>query len=279
MLLALALAVSAQQVPDIRYLNVKLEEIKLPIIAGAKEFTLGLKRQASETYSLYVNELEAGHFTSQPIAYKDVLIGYTTWSITPAVIGDKSGLALSSKSMRNQAYVRGKLEYELRHFAERTWYISDEGKILSESCEYKLATGTWKMDATYGAEDYTVTLTAPGQRPRTVTRSPGCGMDELSQSAFVPMLKPDPTGKKITVLKPEKEFWLLDPFTGMPVMLKAKVRGSFTAKGIFNRDWSGPEIEFTGYREPFSAWVTHEGVLMRVKMPEGVYLEIEQKPG
>lgn len=272
------LALTAQEAPDIRHLNVKLEEIKLPIIAGAKEFTLGIQRQASQTYSLYVNELESGNFTSQPIGYKDVLIGYTGWSVTPAVIGSTPCVALSSKSHRNQAYARGKTIFELRHQAERTWYITDEGKIVAESCEYKLATGTWKMDATYGAEDYTVTLTAPGQRPRTVTRSPGIGMDVLATSAFEPMLKPDPTGKSITVLKREKEFWLLDPFTGMPVMLKAQVRGSFTAN-IFRREWRGPEVEFSGYREPFTAWVTHEGVLMRVKMPEGVYLEIEQKPG
>jgi len=277
MLALLCLAAISQEVPNLGYLKLKPEDLELPVMGGAREFVMGLGKQSSQTFSLYVNQLDAGHFDSQPVNYEDVLIGFTAWSVTPAVIGDKVCLAVSTKASRNQTVTRGRDVIGLKHQAERTWYVTEQGKIIAENCVMKMATGTWTMDAAYGTEDYTVTLTAPGTAKKTITRMPGCGMEELSQSAFLPMLKADPNGKKAEVVRAEKEFWLLDPFTGMPVQMKAKVRGSFNAT-LFRRFWTGPQVEFTGYREPFSAWVSHEGLLMRVQLPKGVYLQIENKP-
>jgi hypothetical protein len=280
MLAALGLVLVGQQVqeiPDVRFLNLKPDELLLPVFAGAKEFVFGIAKQSAQTYSLYVNELEAGHFDSQPVAYSDVLIGFTGWSVTPAVFGSTPCLALSTRAHRNQTVTRGKSLIGLKHEAERTWYVTEEGQILGEDCTLKMATGTWKMEATYGAEEYTATLSAPNQAPRKVVRSPGCGMDELSKSAFVPMLRADPAGKKSEILKADKTFWLLDPFTAVPVQIKAKVRGSFNAT-LFQRFWTGPQVEFSGYREPYTAWVSHEGVLMRVQLPKGTFLQIENKP-
>lgn len=277
MLALLCATVLAQEVPALGYLKLKPEDLEVPIFAGAKEFIFGVAKSSSQTFSLYVNPLEAGAFNSQPVNYEDVMIGFTSWSVTSAVSGSTPCIALSTKGHRNQTVTRGRDVLGLKHQAERTWYVTEAGKIIAENAEYKMATGTWTMDATYGTEDYTITLSAPGQPKRTLTRSPGCGMAELSETAFRPMLKADPNGKKAEVLLGEKEFWLLDPFTGMPVQLKAKVRGSFNAT-LFKRFWTGPQVEFTGYREPYSAWVSHEGVLMRIQLRKGLYLQIEQKP-
>lgn len=277
LVLASVFAQQVQEISDARHLKLKPDDLLLPVFGGAKEFIFGIAKQSSQTYTLYVNELDAGNFSSQPISYSDVLMGYTSWSVSPAVIGSTPCLALSTKALRNQTVPRGKDLFGIRHEGTRTWYVTEKGRIVAEQCTLKTAIGTWTMDVDYGPESFTARLTAPNQPPRTITREPGCGMDELTESAFAPMLRADPAGKNCEVLKLEKSFWLLDPFTAMPVQMNARVRGSFNAT-LFKRFWTGPQVEFTGYREPYSAWVSHEGVMMKLQLPKGVYLQIENKP-
>lgn len=272
----LALALFGQQMLDPKYLPIPPGDLKLPVLAGAQELVLGIHKQASQVYDLFENQLEAGKYGDKvPINYIDARIGHTRWTVSPALVGSSPGFALDTTAERNQAYEYRKFIYELRHRASRTWYVSEEGKLLAETCDLELATGRWTMDVTYGPDEYTVTFTQPNKPKRTQTVTPGCGMDALTADPFKPMVKAGSGGAPLEILLKEKEFYILDPMTISPMKCKALVSGSFSGE-MFNRKWAGKEIEITGGREKQTAWIANDGRFMRLNMPNGVYLQIGQ---
>jgi hypothetical protein len=272
----LALTLFGQQILDPRTLPIPPAELKPPILAGVQEIVLGVQPQSSRTYSLFMNQLDSGKYGDKiPINYQDVRIGQTTWTVSPGVYGSTSCLALETSASRNQAWEYRKFIYELRHRATRTWYISEAGKLLGETCDLELATGRWTMDVAYGIDDYTVTFSAPNKPKRTQTVTPGCGIEALTLDPFKPMLKPGVGGAKLEVLLKEKEFYILDPMTVSPVKHKALAVGTFSGE-LFNRKWTGREVEITGGKETQKVWIADDGRFMRMNLPNGVYLMIEQ---
>ena len=279
MLAAIAALVFGQQIPDVRYLPIKQTELQFPVFAGAQEFAMGIKRQQSRTMGLFVNQLESGAYGDKiPINYNDVRVGHTMWSVSPGVYGSSSCMAISCDASRNQAWEYRKTIYGLKHKASRTWYVDDNGKLLGETCDVEMATGRWTMDVSYGAEEYTVTSSGPNKPRRTMTVTPGCGIEALTLAPFKPMLKPDPAGKESEVLMKEKEFYLLDPVSAAPVKYVARVSGSFSGE-MFERKWTGREVEIVGGTEKFTAWLTHDGMWIKAVLASaGTYLILDQKP-
>lgn len=279
MIASLTLLILGQQIPDIRSIPIKQSELQFPIFAGAQEFAMGIKRQSSRTLGMFVNQLEAGAYGNQkPINYHDVRVGHTLWSVSPGVYGSSACMAIDCSASRNQAWEYRKAIYELRHRAKRTWYVDDNGKLLGETCDVEMATGRWTMDVSYGTEEYTVTFSAPGKPKKSLTVTPGCGIEALTIAPFKPMLKPDPTGKESEVLVKEKEFYLLDPITAAPVKFTARVSGSFSGE-LFERKWTGREVEIVGGSEKQTAWIAHDGTMLKsVLSSAGTYLILDQKP-
>lgn len=275
----LAALILGQEVPDLRFLPIKPSELQQPVFAGAQEFILGPKTQNSRTMGMFVNTLEAGQYGDRkPINYVDARVGHSTWSVSPGVFGSTPCVAISCIASRNQTWELRKTIYGLKHKGTRTWYIDEKGKLLGETCDMEMATGRWTMDVTYGPEEYTVTSTAPGRPKRTLSVTPGCGMEALTIAPFTPMLKPDPAGKASEVLVKEKEFYLLDPLSASPVKYRARVSGSFSGE-LFNRGYTGREIEISGGPEVERAWIAHDGTLLKMVMSTaGAYLVLEQKP-
>lgn len=279
MLALLLTAVLGQQIPDLKYLPIKQSELQFPVFAGAQEFAMGIKRQQSRTLGMFVNQLESGVYGDKvPINYNDVRIGFTMWSVSPGVFGSSSCMAISCDASRNQAWEYRKTIYGLKHKGSRTWYVDDNGKLLGETCDLEMATGHWTLDVVYGAEEYTVTASSPDKPKRTLTVTPGCTMEALTIAPFKPMLKPDPLGKESEILMKEKEFYLLDPVSAAPVKYVARVSGTFSGE-IFDRKWTGREVEIVGGSEKQTAWITHDGTWLKaVLATAGTYLVLDQKP-
>ncbi len=277
MLIALALALHPQEIIDYRYLPLQIKDYEIPVIAGQKEMVLGIGPQRSETYGFFINELEAKNYSRPPINYSDVRSGYSSWSVGNSVFGSESGFALESKAYRIQEIEWKQQIVRMKHFGNRTWYLDKTGKILGETCVMKMATGTWTMDVKYGTDDYTVTFSSPGKPTKTQTITPGCTMDELTVMPFKPMLRVKGSDVEPEVLMREKEFYLLDPFTVAPQKFKATLMSTFHAD-IFGRKWNGRQIELKGGYETQTAWISNEGVLMKLVMPRGRYLTIENNP-
>lgn len=279
MLAALIGLTIAQEIPDLRYLPIKQSELQFPIFAGAQEIAVGAKRQSPRTLGFFVNSLEAGHFGDKvPTNYVDARVGHTTWSVTPGVFGSSPCLAISCTAFRNQSWEYRKTVYGLKHKGSRTWYVDEGGKLLGETCDLEMATGRWSLDVTYGKEDYTVTSTVPGKPRRTLTVTPGCGIEALTIDPFRPMIKADPTGKAAEVLLKEKTYYALDPMTASPLKYTARVSGAFSGK-IFDRDYTGLEVELVGGPERQYAWIAHDGNMLKMVLSTaGAYLLLDMKP-
>jgi hypothetical protein len=94
------------------------------------------------------------------------------------------------------------------------------------------------------------------------------GMDELTSTAFKPMIKvPD------EVVLPEKDFYLLDPFTGGLVKHHAKVKGKFVGTWADDRV-SGKEVEISGGVEKQIVSVTTQGFVVKVVLEKYKFLSL-----
>lgn len=275
-LIALGLA---QEIPSIGSIPIQVSELQFPVFGGPQEMILGVKKQSRRTMGFFVNTLEAGQYgDKQPINYIDARVGYASWAVTASVLGSTPGYAITCESNRNQSWEWRKKIYGLRHRGSRTWYLDESGKLLAETCDLEMATGRWTMDVTYGAEDFTVTISSPKQPRKTMTVNPGCGIEALTIDPFRPMLRPDPTGKESEVLLKEKEFYLLDPLSASPTKYKARISGSFGGE-MFDKKWTGREVEIVGGPEKQTAWISHSGVwLKHVLGTPGAFLILDQKP-
>lgn len=267
--------------------------IQEPVVAGQREIALGLLPHRLETVGLYHtfviggggkaegsiewNTGKAGLTQQIPMApqEEDVRIGSCSWSVRPTVVGSKLGSLLETDATRNQHVKipigRGQfLERDIKNFQKRSYFVGDDGKIISERAEVRNEKGYWAMEATYGADSYDLRIQKPGMPEVRSTVTPGCGMDAL-HAMFKPMLK----GQDV-VLK-EKEFYMLDPYTGAPQKHTAKVAGRFGGK-FSNMQFEGRYVDITGPVLTNRAFLSYEGELMRVDAPGAVYLHIEIEP-
>lgn len=265
--------------------------IEEPALAGQREMVFGVTPHDLETVGFYhqmssavradiqergsydqgtkIREIAGSGFTEEE------RVGSTSWSVKPTVIGDKVGRMLETEGFRN---VRGavkvtsatsaKLDY--RTFQRRTYFVDPKGQIIFEhAVAENPKVGHVEMHAEYGKDSYDLTLTTPqGTTRRTI--SPGCGMEGLN-ALFTPMLK------GTDVLVKQKEFWVLDPYTGGPQKFTATVSGRFTGK-FYEKSWDGRTIDIVGKDFFQRIYVSYEGLLMRVEQSNGYYLHIEQDP-
>lgn len=283
-LLALVLLAQAQRNPY----QFPIEEPALP---GQREMIYGLSSHPQETVGLYhslssaikpiieeqgtlgtgttIREVAGGTITEEE------RVGSATWSVKPAVFGDQVCRILETEGFRN---VRGEIKLssrtsqklDYRTFQKRTYIVSDTGKLLSEeSIVENPKVGRVEMAVKYGEDSYDLTLVKAGKKT-TSTVNPGFDMS-LFHAIFTPMLK----GNEI--LLKEKEFVALDPYTGGPIKYRAKISGRFGGK-FYEKQFQGHYVDITSKETYQRAYISYDGVFLKVEQPKGYYLHIEQKP-
>lgn len=267
-------------------------QILEPILAGQREIALGLVPQRLDTFGFYHSFLvgagvrgggdiqwnaDRGAVTSPIPASpmeESVRIGGTSWSVKPAVIGSQIGTLFEADGFRNQHVEMNigrtqTIKQDIRNFQKRTYFVGDDGKIIWEKSEVRNEKGVWLMEAKYGPDSYDLHLVTPtGEKKMTV--NPGPGVDAI-HAQFKPMLK----GQDI--LLKEKEFYVLDPYTGTPKKYTAKVAGRFGGK-FSDMMFEGRYIDIEGEGSKTRAYISYEGTMLRVDAPGNTYLHIEQAP-
>lgn len=254
----------------------KLKDLELPIIAVHREIVIGPKERPLEVMGLFVDNYQKmwDEYKRAPINFDNTRIGTMSVRVRKAVIGNQECFDIDAEGTRTQKLKQGYEALEFRMQAQRHWFVTAEGKILAESYSLIAPGHAWTMEATYDKDTYTAVLTSPDRGKRTVGPvHPAVPMDVLTTSAFKPMLKlPD------EFLVKEKDYYLLDPFTG------GAVKHSVRYKAPFGGTWdqvryTGQDLEFKGGTQPETASLTKQGWLMKVLLEKYLYLHIEDKPG
>jgi hypothetical protein len=276
MIATLVIALAIQQKDPYRL------EVEDPILAFQREIILGVSTKAQESLGLY-HGFTVGAVNSIPLGdisvtfgevEETVRVGNTTWSVKPSVFGDQLGYVLESDGIRNQkASIKvapnQALENNVRNTLYRQYFVNEKGEILYEEARAVNGKGRFSMQATYGKDSFDLRI-EDARGVRTSTVNPGCGIEGLNEM-FKPMIK----GQDI--LLKEKTFYVLDPYTGTPQKYVAKVAGRFSGK-YSDELYEGRCVEITGPKEVQKAFISYEGVLMKVEATGRYYLHIESAP-
>jgi len=267
MILALALAFEQQIAP------ISLRQIEPPIMGGMREIILGPVERKEDTLTLLVNNYEKMYdeLGRAPVNFENTRIGSLITAARAAIFGSDVCVNIDTSSTRTQELKSGYELISLRMRLTRNWWVTPEGRILAEAFKLDAGGNIWSMDVKYDKETYTAVLRSPDKGTRTLGPvTPGMGMDELTMSAFRPMIKlPE------EVLLREKEFWLLDPFTGAPVKHKARVKGSFNGTWYDDRV-KGQEVEITGGREKQVVSLSTQGFVVKSLLENYKYLSLSK---
>ncbi|MEQ1823844.1 MAG: hypothetical protein ABL949_15155 [Fimbriimonadaceae bacterium] len=254
----------------------RLKELELPVVAVYREIALGPVERPLEVLGLYVDNYQKmwDEYKRAPINFDNTRIGTSSSRVRKALVGNLECLDIDAEATRTQKLKRPNEVLEFRLRVQRHWYVTPEGRLIAESFRLEGPGCEWTMEATYNKDTYTVVLTSPDRGTRTLGPiHPGMPMEELTGSAFRPMLKlPD------QALLKDKEFYLLDPFTGGPVKQSVRLRGPYSGTWDGNR-YSGQEFEFKNGSATQIASVTKQGWLIKTLLEKYLYLHLEDKPG
>lgn len=265
MIFALALAFQQPVVP------LSLRQIEPPVMGGMREIILGPVERREDTLSLMINNYDKMYdeLGRAPVNFVNPRIGSLSTAARAAILGSNQCVHIDTASTRTQDLKSGYERFELRMRLNRSWWVTPEGRILAESFRLDAGGNIWTMEVKYDKETYTAVLSSPDKGVRTLGPvTPGMGMDELTTSAFKPMIKlPD------EVVLRDKEFWLLDPFTGGPVKHKARVKGKFNGTWYDSRV-NGHEVEITGGVEKQQISLTNQGLLVKSVLEKYKYLTL-----
>jgi hypothetical protein len=255
--------------------QLRLKDLELPVISIHREVLIGAKVQPLEIYGLYVDNYQKmwDELKRAPINFDNVRIGTLSVRIRKALIGSQECLEIDAQASRAQKIKFAGENLEIRLQAQRHWFVTERGRILSESYQLDAAGQVWTMEANYDKDTYSVVLVSPDRGKRSMGPiHPAMPMEELANSAFRPIFRlPN------EMLLKEKTYYLLDPFTGTPVKQSVKSSGPFG--GVWGGvRYTGQDFEFIGGPNAQKASLTKQGWLMKIALEKFLYLHIEEKP-
>ncbi len=262
--LAIALLVQEPVVP------LRLQQLDVPIMGGIREIVVGPVARQNDTLGLFINNLDL--MTDQnggkaPSNFNNPRIGSLSSAVRVSLLGSTETLMVDTESTRTQTLKIGYENIDLRMKMSRKWFVNLEGRIISESFRLEAGGNVWTCDVKYDQDTYTAYLSSPDRGRRTLGPvTPFMGMDEVTTTAFKPMVKlPD------EIVLREKSFYMIDPFTGGPVKYLAKYRGKFAGTFIDDRV-RGHEFEITGGVEKQIVSITNGGWVVKAVLEKYKYL-------
>lgn len=266
MICAVALASILQQ----PLVPLSLKQLEVPVMGGIREIVIGPVARKNDTVGLFINNYDLMTDENKgkpPVNFENPRIGSMSSAVRPSLYGDKECVMIDTESTRTQSLKSGYEWFDLRMKMSRKWFVTAEGKILAETFRFEVAGNVWTCDVKYDKETYTAILSSPQRRTWTLGPvTPYMGMEELTETAFKPMIKtPD------EVLLREKLFYMIDPFTGGILKMNAKYRGKFNGSYLDDRV-QGHEVEITGGPEKQIISVTNDGWLIKGLLEKYKYL-------
>lgn len=248
-----------------------LKQIEVPIMGGMREIIVGPIARKNDTLGLYINNYDKMYDESGkvPSNFENPRIGSVSSAVRPALLGNVSCFQIDTESTRTQELTIGYERISLRMKMSRQWWVTEEGRVVAETFRLDAGGNVWTMDVKYEKETYTATLSSPDRGTRTLGPvTPWMGMDDLTTTAFRPMIRlPE------EVVTPEKDYYLLDPFTGGPVKFHAKVKGKFSGTWVDDRV-SGKEVEVTGGVEKQVISLSNQGYVVKAALEKYKFLTL-----
>lgn len=268
--LALTLALAAPQNP-----RLYLKEMELPVFVPFNEILVGVEKHPLDMLGIFMSQERFAFDVTgkQPKNWEDARVGNFQFAVRNSVYKGQAGLVVSLESSRNQAVVRNRFEYRVRHKLTRSFYVDDKGVLLGEEFRLDSSSGVYEMQAEFGADSYTITLTSPDRGKRKLGPIfPAVEMKDLRENLFKPMWD----GKKQELTKKEKTFYLLDPYTGGVLTYKAMDQAKFSGFH-FGKKRLGHTIQITGGPSPYTVYFAQEGEILIGQLEGYGYLLRDQQ--
>ncbi|MFY9235458.1 MAG: hypothetical protein WAO58_13480 [Fimbriimonadaceae bacterium] len=241
-----------------------------PWLGGQKEYALGVQLQSPSVLGLYVSRKTGTSFGD--VVNKtsiDLRLGWMGWKVVNGLFAQKPCLVLDTDAYTTQVLKGGNLEARSTIKLTRQTYVSLEGKVLRETYTWQDASGNYRGEALFGKDEIELTTSGP-KGTKTTTIFPADGMAPFD-AAFTPMIK----NGEVTLR--EKTFAVLNPVTGAPLKVTARISNRFDwtqGTGLVKK--KGQTIDFIWPDHTQKAYITDKGELCKVDLPAQRILLFEE---
>jgi hypothetical protein len=245
-----------------------------PWLGMHQEVACGIKPQKQTILGLYVNRNLPPNEFGRVTAFSEIRLGYMGWKVSNDIFNSEPCLVFESDTKTSQTakFVRSQDEAEKygTHIVQKVkMWVSLEGRLMREQISQESPRGNYFVDAVFGTE--TVELSGDLNGVKRDTTMYPVGGTVMFDNLFKPMMK---DGK---VILPEKEFYLIDPVKMTLRKCKAKIRSRFNGE-LMREKFKGNTIEITTPEDTQVAYISEEGDLLRVDLPDSRFFLMESLP-
>jgi hypothetical protein len=248
-----------------------------PVFGGLREVVVGARPVRDTTMTLIqMGEISPQTYTGTASGgstfgsttggtITEFAMGYVRWSVLPEVFGGQKCRVVKSDAISKPKLFNGS---QILVQGQRSYWITEDNKILRQTELRSDPRGWRKASCIYKPESIDVEIeTAAGK-----TRYNLFPADMASLHAQF-----EPLWDSGRILKPEKEYAILDPFRRTFDKVKVRADASFAFK-YMNIPFEGHTFLITSGDRSERVYVSKENDLVKIEMPKGWQLVLGNPP-
>jgi len=249
-----------------------------PILNGEAEIVCGIRVHPEQTLGLYVKRSSIPAYmppgTIRGSSDPWIRVGETRTKVSEAKLEGRNCLLLESKATReiignNPMEGQDTIRVKRRIIRSRRVWVAEDGAIVKADYQ-QMEPEPFSVEMTFGNNSITV-VKHKGEKTETGQVDLAVDANQF-ENEFLTMAW---NGK---VLKTSKAFTTLDPFYGGMRSVEAKYDSTFQAQVGAGRA-KGVRVLLKDSRGTIAAWVTDQGELLQLDMPNGERMMVEPESG